>query len=456
MTLKELREALKTGRAKLVDLKKAAHEEKAAPEAVKAYKDGITDCEKLLDQIRDAEREEALDAASSKSADAPLGGNDAHTVYAAAKQTVKPEQRALLPVAAQAKAAIASKLYGERVDPLKILEDDGFGDFAKEMRDRSAMQKAGVSSTISNNVLLPQPVTEEIIPILYPATTFLQGDPRRVQLVGGKYRQPRGVGSSTASYVGEGAKKPVGAPTFDDINMTSHKLAGIVYMTNEAVKWTVGRLEGYIRDDLRRVMGLKMDSAAYFGTGAGATPTGIFAKPGITIFDGSGTGLFANNRKPTVAELDTVAMRMILSLTGSNIVMSQKWRWVMGYRFWAYLDTLRDGNGNKIFPELAQGNWKGIKILVSNQNAENGGTTTDEGNLGLVDFGHVLFAEEEDMVMKTSTEATIDDNGTLVLLWQQNMSAILCEMQHDFALDQPKAVALLTHVRAGSPSTVAG
>ena len=47
------------------------------------------------------------------------------------------------------------------------------------------------------------------------------------------------------------------------------------------------------------------------------------------------------------------------------------------------------------------------------------------------------------------------DGGTLVLLWQQNMSAILCEMQHDVTLDQPKAAVRLTHVRAGSPSTVA-
>lgn len=453
MDLKTLREALKTGRATLVTLREKAHGDGAKPEDVTAYKAEITKCEQLLDKIKDAEREEALDAASSKDASAPLGER---TVPAAAKLTVKPEQRALMPVAARMKAAIASKLYNEHIDPLKMLEHDGFGEFAKELRDRAAREKAGVASGVSSNVLLPNPVADEIIPILYPATTFLQGGPKQVELIGGKYRQPRGVGSATASYVGEGAKKPVGAPTFDDINMSSHKLAGIVYVTNEAVKWTVGRLEQYIRDDLRRVMGLKMDSAMYFGTGSGATPTGVFNKSGITVFDGSGTTLFANNRKPTVAELDSIAMRMILSLTGSNIVMTDRWRWAMGYRFWSYLDTLRDGNGNKIFPELAQGQWKGIKILVSNQFIENAGTNTDEGNLGLIDFGHVLYAEEEGVVMKTSTEATIDDGGTLVLLWQQNQSAVLCEMQHDVALDQSKAVALLTHVRAGSPSTVAG
>lgn len=102
---------------------------------------------------------------------------------------------------------------------------------------------------------------------------------------------------------------------------------------------------------------------------------------------------------------------------------------------------------------LGQRAMPAARVLVTNQFAENGGVNTDEGNVGLVDFAHVLFAEEEGMTMKTSTEATIDDGGQLILLWQQNMSAILCEMQHDVTLDQPKAAALLTHVRAGSPST---
>lgn len=466
MDLKTLRQRLKDGRAALVDLKAKAFADNASAEDMNAYDAGLEACEKTLSQIKKLEREQEIEAASTKAADEPAGmghngGPDART-WAAPKKTVKDEQKTLLPVAAQMKAAIINKQAAEsgsdeKVSAVDLLKNEGYGDVLKEFDAKAREQrfKAGVASTISSSVLLPQPVTEEIIPILYPETTFLQGNPRRVQLVGGVYRQPRGTGSSTAAYVGEGAKKPVGAPTFDDIRMSSHKLAGIVYMTNEAVKWTVGRLEEYIRQDLRTTMGLKMDSAMYFGTGAGATPTGIFNRPGITTFDGSGTTLFANNRKPTVGELDTIAMRMILSLTGANITRNPRWRWTMGYRFWAYLDTLRDGNGNKIYPELAQNQWKGIPILVSNQFLENGGANADAGDLGLVDFSHVLFAEEEGMTMKTSTEATIDDAGTLVLLWQQNMSAILCEMQHDVQLDQPKAVARLTNVRAGSPSTVA-
>jgi hypothetical protein len=37
----------------------------------------------------------------------------------------------------------------------------------------------------------------------------------------------------------------------------------------------------------------------------------------------------------------------------------------------------------------------------------------------------------------------------MVLLWQQNMMAILAEMEHDVGVDQPKAIAQVTGVRWG-------
>lgn len=461
MTLAQLREKLKADRAKLADLRSKASADVATAEDRKSYTDALDGCEQTLGLIKNAEREEALEATTTKGADEPVAGmghnsGDDPRAYAEPKKTIKPEQKALMVMAAAAKSAIILKRDGETVHPYQLLEQEGYGEFVAETKGRVLrdMQKAGVFSNVSSSVLLPKPLTPEIIPILYPESTFLQGDPRRVELIGGQYRQPRGVGSATANYVGEGAKKPVGAPTFDDINMVSHKLAGIVYMTNEAAKWTVGRLEEYIRNDLRTVMGLKMDSAMYFGTGAGATPTGIFVRS-TNQFDASAAGNFAAPKAPTVAEIDRIAIRMILSLTAANIAMTAKWRWVMSYRTWAYLSTLRDGIAGLVYPELANKKFKGIDVLVSNQIADNGGTNTDEGTLGLVDFGHVLFAEEEGMVMKTSTEATIDDGGTLVLLWQQNMSAILVEMQHDVTLDQPKAAAVLNKVRWGSTSAAA-
>lgn len=455
MTLAQLREKLKADRTKLSDLRGKAAAEGATPEDRAAYKAGVKACQDTLDLIKDAEEEERIDAQTSKAADAPAGGGeggDTPRIYASAKLEVPKESKALLGVAAMAKSALIAKKYGEIVSPEKLLEHDGYGAYAKEQvvkaaAERALLQKAGIFSTVSSSVLLPQPVAREVIPILYPETTFLQGNPTRRRLEGGRLRIPRGTGSATAAYVAEGAKKPIGALTFGDINMLAHKLAGIVYFTNEAAKWPVIDLEAYIRTELPTALGLKMDSAMYFATGGGANPTGIFNQAGITTV----VGTFADPKAPTVGEIDRETGRMILALVGANLVRSNRWRWVMGHRARQYLADLRDGNGNAIYPTIeSNGTFKGIPILVSNQFLENGGATTDEGLLGLVDFSQVIYAEEEGMTMKASTEATLDDGGTTVMLWQQNMAAILCEMEHDVALMRPQGVAKMT-IRWGAP-----
>jgi HK97 family phage major capsid protein len=449
-TLAQLREELAAAREQAAELRGKATGADATAEDRAAYSAAVKAMRETLDLIKVMEDEEALDAKTVKplAPAAGIGHNHPPAPFAMPKQSVPAEAKTLLGVAALTKSAIIARATGERVDPIKLLEDEGYGEYVQEQKGKALrqMQKAGVFSTVSSNVLLPQPVTGEILPILQPETTFLQGNPRRVQLTGGVFRQPRGVGSSTAAYVAEGAKKPVGAPTFGDMTLRAHKLAGIVYMTNEAQKWPVIDLEAYIRQDLRTVLGLKMDSAMYFGTGTGSTPTGIFNQAGITNL----AATYTNPLRPTIGELDMLANNLMLTMTAANIARTGRWRWVMGYRTLGYLTTLRDGLGNAIYPTVeANGTWKGIPILVSNQVPENGGATTDEGTLGLVDFSHVVFAEEEGMVMKASTEASIDDGGTIVYLWQQNMSAVLAEMSHDVGLDNVKAVAKTT-VRWGA------
>ncbi len=74
---------------------------------------------------------------------------------------------------------------------------------------------------------------------------------------------------------------------------------------------------------------------------------------------------------------------MMRAMTGANIVRSDTWKWTMGYRFRQYLADLRDGTATR---STGRGRphesaVEGIRILVSNQFAENGGTNTDEGDL---------------------------------------------------------------------------
>ena len=76
------------------------------------------------------------------------------------------------------------------------------------------------------------------MPLLNKQSTFIEANPVRVPLTNGQFVLARGLAGATASYIAEGALKPVSTPTFDAISMRAKKLAGIVPITKEAQMWT--------------------------------------------------------------------------------------------------------------------------------------------------------------------------------------------------------------------------
>jgi HK97 family phage major capsid protein len=419
---------------------------------LKAINDKTAEIEEVERTVETLKRAEAARARQSVPAGAGVGADvedverrRADPVPAAPQREMNPDQKVSLIAAATMKGR------AKNTAPLKILADEGYAKFAKEIEDD--LRRRAVDTTAAS-VLIPTVIESEIIPLLRNETTFFAGNPKKVQFTNGKFKAPRGATGATASYVGEGVKKPVTEPTFDSIEMSAKKLAAIVLITQEAQNWSLPNIDAYIRDDLRAAMSQAIDLNAYFGTGAGDSPTGILNISGVPSI----VGTFNDATKPTIVEIDAWASQMVLSLTLANIGAANTWAWLMNYRTLEYLKNLRVGDttGVYAYPELRgpTPTWKGFQVFVSNQVPINGGDTTDESIIALMDFRHVLYGEEEGIVVKTSTEATIDVNGTLVHLFQQNMYAILTEAQHDFGLRHLRAAVKSTGIRWGAqPAT---
>ena len=68
-------------------------------------------------------------------------------------------------------------------------------------------------------LLVPTPVSGGIMPLLRLESTFINASPVRVPLTNGQFVLARGLAGATASYIAEGALKPVSTPTFDSISM---------------------------------------------------------------------------------------------------------------------------------------------------------------------------------------------------------------------------------------------
>jgi HK97 family phage major capsid protein len=414
---------------------------------LKAINDTTVEFEACEAEIKTLKAAEAARARAAAPANALAGGGEGgeggeRTVHAVPAREMKPVQKLSFI------AAATMKSKHTQVPVFKVLEDAGYGQFVKDLV--AEMRQKQVDTTVAAP-LIPTSLSSEIIEMLRPETTFFQGNPKKVQFVNGKFKQPRGASGATAGYVGEAAKKPVTGPTFDDIDMSPKKLAGIVLITKEARAWSLPNIAAYIEDDLRAAMSQATDLNAYFGTGAGDSPVGIL-KQGVPTF--SSNDYVANPLAPTITEIDGMASRMVLSLTLANIGQATTWAWLFNYRTLEFLKNLRvgDDTGVYAYPELRlpAPTWKGFRVLVTNQVPINLGATTDETIIALIDFRHVLYGEEEGITVRHSEEATIDVNGTLILLWQQNMEAILTETQHDFGLRHTNSVAVMENIRWGA------
>jgi HK97 family phage major capsid protein len=439
--ISKLRARLQEKSAALDTLAEKAAADNASNEDIKAYDDALAELERINEQIEREEKATAIRAKLSKPADAPAAADPARPVTEPVLKTFDLDQQLSLAAA----AIVVGKSRGEH--PLKVLADDGYGKLADTLKTKA------VNTLVSaeGGLLVPTAPQAGIMELLRKESTFLAAGPVRVPLTAGRYTQPRGLAGATAAYVAEGALKPVSTPTFDSISMIAKKLAGIVPMTNEARMWTVGDIEAYVRTDLRNALALTLDLNAWLGTGAGASPTGILNKAGVQTVTAA-TYITGTITAPTLAELDLLANAFILKMTAANLYTNQNWRWVMPYRTALRLSSMRvgDNDGDLAFPELSPlgngGQWKGFPVIISSQIPTTGGGTTDETTLALVDFTHVLYGEEEGIVMKMSDQATLDVDGagTLVHLWQQNMFAILAESMHDFGLRTALAVVKST------------
>ena len=446
MSTHALRARLREKSGALAELKVKAFAAEAKPEDKEALKGLLAEIKAIEDDLDLAEATEATEAKHTRPAAAPVGQPATVPAVAAQPEVKELDQQIAIVAAGVIKA-------GKTGDPVQILKDEGYTGLVDKLltdvnRSKMARGEKAVNTLVDaeGGVLVPTTMVGGIAPILRQQSTFLAANPTRVQLVSGRFSQPRGATGATAAYVAEGGLKPVSTPTFDDIDMRAKKLAGIVPMTNEARKWTVGNLEQYVREDLRNALALTMDLNAYLGTGAGASPLGILRKAGVQTY----APTFGTATAPTLAEVDALVNGMILMLTAVNIYNGGRWRWVMPYRTVMRLSTMRVGgtNGDLAFPELSGDapRFRGIPVIVSSQIPTNGGGTTDETTIALVDFAHVLFGEEEAIVIKVSDQATLDTDGagTLLHLFQQNMFAILAESEHDFGLRYAPAVVKAT------------
>ena len=290
--------------------------------------------------------------------------------------------------------------------------------------------------------LVPERFSAELIDLLRPKTV-IRRNANEVPLVGGKDSMPTLESGTSAYYIGEGADTGTTEPTFGALNFVEREIAAIVPISNKLMRHAALSVDVMVRNDLIKSFAQTEDVAFLRSNGVGAAPKGI-------RYLGAATNIIAANATVNLANIDKDARKAINALAIADIPMENV-RWIMNPTDFGFLQDLRDGNGNVVFPglQLPAPVWKGFAVEVTNNVPANLGVGADESEVYLVDFGEAVIADSYQIKIDANEAASYKVAGQMVSAYSRNQTLIRAIAGHDFGLKRAKAVAILTGVKWG-------
>ena len=290
-----------------------------------------------------------------------------------------------------------------------------------------------VNRTSTGVLALPSEVSREVWQNVQ-AASVVQSLSRKIDLPAGGIDIPIITSDPEAEWVTETDEKPVSRPAFGSKTIRGHKMAVIVPFSNE-FRRDHDALYNAIVQKLPGVLAKKFDRTAL----------GFQASPG--------TGFDTLAAAPSV-ELDGTCDKWLdaLELVGASGDDADITAWALSKG--GEIDAMRtkDGDGNPLLirDAAAQGSIGSILARPVFKSANAGDLSTNVvGVAG--DWESTVWGAVEDITLRISDQATINDGGTQINLWQRNMFAVLAEFEVGFAARDPKRFAKITRPAVADP-----
>ena len=290
--------------------------------------------------------------------------------------------------------------------------------------DDIAMKTAVAAGTTSNStwagpLVQYQDMTSEFIELLRPMTILGRLNLRRVPF---NIRIPRQTSGVTSQFVGEGLPAPVQKPQFDNITLPWAKASTIVVLTAELARMSNPSAEALVRQDLldgcAQYLDRRLVDPAYPGV-TNVSPASL--TNGVTPVQANGS---------TLAALDLNVRTTMTTFADAELSLADG-VWVMSASMAIRLSMMRTNQDSKAFPDLNVngGTFYGLPVIVSN-NVVGSGSAGDQ-YLILIAQREVLLADDGQMMVDVSTEASIEMNDapsggatSLQSLWQQGLMGV--------------------------------
>lgn len=300
--------------------------------------------------------------------------------------------------------------------------------------------------------LVPENYSDEIIELLYPATVVRGFGATVVPMDNGNQTWPRLATGVGAEYVGENQNIVTDQPTFGALSLSWKKLAVNVPISNDLIRFSSPKADGIVRGDIVSSMSTREDIGFIRDDGTGQKPRGLRFQTGVAILaatdisamDASTAAGRTSRNDAIQGDLDD----MVLALEEANVPLNGgSTGYILTPRAKHFLMRLTDINGNKIYPEMAQGQLNGYPFRATTQIPVNLGIGTDESEVYFGNFADVLIGESSQLIIDVSNEAAYHDGTNVQSAWSRDQTVMRAIARHDIGLRRAQSVVVLTGVR---------
>lgn len=311
-----------------------------------------------------------------------------------------------------------------------------------------------VLSVLKNGVAVGDTVTtawaEELVPYQNMASEFVEylrpltlvGRIAGLRQVPFNVKMPRQTAGTVGSWVGEAAKKPVGALAFDTVQLRFTKVAKIVVISDELARFSTPSAEALVRADLAAGLTQAIDEAFIDYNNSGTTDI----KPAAIS-----NGAHNSAASGTSAADFRVDMRTALDdLIGNNIPLSGL-AIATTPTLAVSLSLMLNPLGQPEFPSITAegGSLMGMPVYTSQ--------SVPSDTLIVFKPSDILIADDGGASVDVSREATVlmdDGEGepgtTSINLWEQNAVGIRAERYINWVRRRDESVYYLTNAQYGS------
>lgn len=323
------------------------------------------------------------------------------------------------------KAQAVAALSKGAVTASQVLESWQAPEIVKNAVTQKALVGTTTEATFGAALVDFQVLSSEFIELLRGKTAVdkLAAKMRQVPF---NIKVPSQTGASTVGWVGEAKTKPVTNPTFGSVTLTKSKVAGIVMLSEELVRFSNPKADSLVLDDLLKSTAAFIDGQFFDPAKIESTDSPASILHGVVAIQSSGA---------TGALIEADLTAVIKQATDAGLTLEGA-TWVMSETRAAQLSVLRDALGKKYFEGM---NINGLKELLTLP-VEISAACTDK--IVLVIPSQILLADDGAVDFAISSEASIntgtDADPTWVSLYQSDLIAIRGER---FIRWKPRGVA---------------